>query len=38
MSTPISVLAVESVSNAEPRPVIAIAKDDDHANRRRRSV
>ncbi len=40
MRTPISVSAVESVRavNAEPRPVQAIGRVDDDADRRRRSV
>ena len=40
MRTPITVSAVESVGTVEPepRPVTAIARVDDDANRRRRSV
>src|SRR5947207_8025742 len=40
MRTPITVSAVESVGTVEPepRPVIAIARVDDDANRRRGSV
>ena len=40
MRTPISVSAVESVGtvDSKPRPVIAIGRVDDDANRRRRSV
>ena len=40
MRTPIIVSAVESVGTVqpEPRPVIAIARVDDDANRRRGSV
>src|SRR5439155_1231013 len=37
MRTPVSVSAVESMSNPEPRPVIAVARDDDHTNGWRRS-
>jgi hypothetical protein len=38
MRTPVSVSAIESMTDPEPRPIIAIGREDDHANRRRRSV
>jgi hypothetical protein len=38
MRTPISVSAVESVGKPEPRPIIAIARGNDHGNYWRRGV